>query len=91
MLLGYTITLSIFFGGPCKPLVIGSGVCLNSIAIAQAVLNVVTDAIIIVLPIPTIQPLNMPLKQRIQVGIILALGSVYVPDNPHSLLLTNPY
>ncbi|OIW26918.1 hypothetical protein CONLIGDRAFT_656191 [Coniochaeta ligniaria NRRL 30616] len=75
MLLGYTITFSVLFGGPCNPLATGSGVCLNNIAIAQAVLNIVTDAIIIVLPIPTIHNLNMPVKQRIQVGVILALGS----------------
>lgn len=78
MLLAYTITFSVLFGGPCNPLATGSGVCLNNIAVAQAVLNIVTDAIIIALPIPTIHRLNMPLKQKIQVGVILALGSAYV-------------
>jgi hypothetical protein len=78
MLLAYTITFTVLFGGPCNPLATGSGVCLNNIAIAQAVLNIVTDAIIIVLPIPTIHQLNMPMKQKIQVGVILALGSAYV-------------
>ncbi|KAB5536333.1 hypothetical protein GE09DRAFT_1176725 [Coniochaeta sp. 2T2.1] len=75
MLLAYTITFTALLAGPCNPLATGSGVCLNNIAIAQAVLNIITDGIIIALPIPTIHRLNMPLKQKIQVGIILALAS----------------
>lgn len=78
MLVGYTATFSGLFAGPCNPLATGSGVCLNNIALAQAVLNIFTDAVIILLPIPTIHNLNIPLKQKVQVGIILALGSAYV-------------
>ncbi|KAL2022656.1 hypothetical protein VTK56DRAFT_5000 [Thermocarpiscus australiensis] len=76
-LIGYTVTFTVLFSGPCNPL-LGtpeSAVCLNNIAIAQAVLNIVTDGVIIFLPIPTIRGLHMPLKQRITVGGILALGS----------------
>lgn len=88
-LVGYTAVFTALFGGPCNPLATGSGACLNNIAVAQAVLNIVTDAVIIALPIPVIHRLNMPLKQRIQVGIILALGSAYVslpPLTPFSII-----
>ncbi|KXX73373.1 Puromycin-sensitive aminopeptidase [Madurella mycetomatis] len=77
VLIAYTITFTVLFSGPCNPL-LGtpeSQVCLNNIAISQAVLNIVTDGVIIFLPIPTILSLHMPLKQRISVGAILALGS----------------
>ncbi len=77
VLIGYTVTFTVLFSGPCNPL-LGtpeSATCLNNIAVSQAVLNIVTDGVIILLPIPTIHALHMPLKQRVTVGIILALGS----------------
>ncbi|KAH6621293.1 hypothetical protein B0J18DRAFT_222709 [Chaetomium sp. MPI-SDFR-AT-0129] len=77
VLIGYSVTFTVLFSGPCNPL-LGtpeSAICLNNIAVAQAVLNIVTDGVIIVLPIPTIHGLNMGLKQRVTVGLILGLGS----------------
>ncbi|KAK4149764.1 puromycin-sensitive aminopeptidase [Chaetomidium leptoderma] len=77
VLVGYTVTFSVLFIGPCNPL-LGtpeSAVCLNNIAVSQAVLNIVTDGVLIILPIPTIHRLNMGLRQRITVGLILGLGS----------------
>ncbi|KAL2163212.1 hypothetical protein VTH06DRAFT_5268 [Thermothelomyces fergusii] len=77
VLVGYTATFSALFVGPCNPNrnTPESATCLNNIAVSQAVLNIVTDGVIIVLPIPTIHRLNMGLKQRLTVGLILALGS----------------
>ena len=69
--------MTIIFLAPCDPM-LGtpeSAVCLNKVAIAQAVINIVTDVIIIALPIPTIYHLHMPMKQKISVGVILGLGS----------------
>ena len=74
-LVAFTVVFTVLFSGPCNPLATGSGVCLNNIAVAQAVLNIVTDGVIIVLPIPTIMHLKMPLKQRITLAAILVLGS----------------
>ncbi|GAB1314659.1 Rhodopsin domain-containing protein [Madurella fahalii] len=77
VLVGYSVTFTGLFCGPCNPL-LGtpeSAVCLNNIAVSQAVLNIVTDGAIIILPISTIHSLQMPLKQRITVGAILVLGS----------------
>ena len=87
VLIAYTATFTALFAGPCNPL-LGtpeSAVCLNNIAVAQAVLNIVTDGVIIVLPIPTIHNLNMALKQRVTVGLILGLGSAYVTHQPPPL------
>ncbi|KAI1098641.1 hypothetical protein F4804DRAFT_115949 [Jackrogersella minutella] len=74
----YTIVFTYLFSGPCNPLTVGSGVCLNNIAIAQAVLNIVSDAVIIVLPIPTIHRLNMPFRQKIVIGVLMGVGSAVI-------------
>ncbi|KAI1477418.1 hypothetical protein F4774DRAFT_389097 [Daldinia eschscholtzii] len=74
----FTIVFTVLFLGPCDPLSVGSGVCLNNIAIAQAVLNIVSDVIIIVLPIPMIHGLHMPLKQKIAVGLLIGMGSAVI-------------
>lgn len=83
--LAYTITFTVLLAGPCNPL-LGtpeSAVCLNNIAISQAVLTIVTDGIIVILPVPTIHSLHMPLKARLSVGCILTLGSAYVTGHTH--------
>lgn len=74
-LVSSTVVFTALFSGPCNPLATGSGTCLNNIAIAQAVINIVTDGAIILLPIPTIRQLKMPIKQKITVGALLVLGS----------------
>ncbi|KAM7206070.1 puromycin-sensitive aminopeptidase [Naviculisporaceae sp. PSN 640] len=77
ILVAYTVTFTALFAGPCNPN-LGtpeSAVCLNNIAVSQAVLNIVTDGVMIIMPIPTIHALHMRLKQKIVVGFILALGS----------------
>lgn len=71
----YTVVFTALFAGPCNPNAVGSGVCLNHIAVAQAVLNIFTDAVLIAIPIPMVHALNMPIKTKITVGVILALGS----------------
>ncbi|KAH8807407.1 hypothetical protein F5884DRAFT_341614 [Xylogone sp. PMI_703] len=77
-IIAYTVVFTALFSGPCNPQSTGSGACLNNIAIAQAILNIVSDAAIIVLPIPTIHSLKMPLKQRLAIGILMGLGSAVV-------------
>ncbi|KAK7749067.1 hypothetical protein SLS62_008462 [Diatrype stigma] len=57
---------------------VGSGVCLNNIAISQAVLNILTDFVLIFLPMPMLYHLKMPLKKKIIIGITFALGSTVV-------------
>lgn len=82
-----TLVFTVLFSGPCNPLSTGSGVCLNNIAIAQAVINIVTDGAIILLPIPTIMQLKLPLKQKLTVGSLLVLGSGSVPFFPCTTLV----
>ncbi|KAI1339651.1 hypothetical protein F5Y15DRAFT_66092 [Xylariaceae sp. FL0016] len=74
----YTVILTIFFAGPCNPQRIGSGVCLNNLGFAQSALNIVSDLVIVLLPVRTIHRLRMPLKRKITVGAVLAIGSAVV-------------
>ncbi|KAI0836764.1 hypothetical protein F5Y06DRAFT_102595 [Hypoxylon sp. FL0890] len=78
LIAAYTIIFTVLFCGPCNPMSVGSGACLNGIAISHAVLNIVSDAAIIILPIPMIRRLNMPLKQKAVLGILIGLGSAVV-------------
>ncbi|KAM5378559.1 hypothetical protein ACJZ2D_004513 [Fusarium nematophilum] len=74
----YTLVLTILLAGPCNPQKPGTNTCVVNLTVSQAVLNIVSDAIVIVLPIPLVHRLKMPLKQRITVGLLLALGSAVV-------------
>lgn len=72
---GYTIVFTCLFAGPCNPIAVGGGLCLNNIAISQAVLNILTDFVLIFLPMPMLYHLKMPLKKKIIIGITFTLGS----------------
>ncbi|KAI2770757.1 hypothetical protein F4815DRAFT_504628 [Daldinia loculata] len=78
LIFAYTIVFTVLFVGPCNPLSIGSGVCLNDVAISQAVLNIFFDVVIILLPIPMVHKLHLPLKQRAAIGFLIGLGSAVV-------------
>ncbi|EUC46563.1 hypothetical protein COCMIDRAFT_35794 [Bipolaris oryzae ATCC 44560] len=60
------------------PLLLPTAVCTNrgGIYIATAVIGVVTDVILIAIPIPTIWRLQMPTKQKIGLTIVFAIGSI---------------
>ncbi|RQM05815.1 hypothetical protein DH86_00002126, partial [Scytalidium sp. 3C] len=77
-LIAYTVVFTALFSGPCNPQSVGSGNCLNNIAISQAVLNIATDAALIILPIPMIHRLKMPLRQKLIIGVLMGLGSAVV-------------
>ncbi|KAI0387006.1 hypothetical protein F5Y04DRAFT_275461 [Hypomontagnella monticulosa] len=78
LIIAYTVVFTVLFAAPCNPLSVGSGVCLNNIAISQAVLNILSDVALIILPIPMIYRLNMPLRQKIIIGILMGLGSAVI-------------
>ncbi|KAJ4386156.1 hypothetical protein N0V93_009049 [Gnomoniopsis smithogilvyi] len=71
----YTLVFSIILSGPCNPLTTGNTTCLNNLALAQAILNISTDGVLIIMPVVTLWDLQMERTQKIAVGCILALGS----------------
>ncbi|KAF5018397.1 hypothetical protein F66182_9626 [Fusarium sp. NRRL 66182] len=71
----YTITFTALLSGPCNPRDMGSGACLNNVAISQVVLNIASDLSIIILPLPTLYHLQIRFRQKLVVGTILSIGS----------------
>lgn len=54
------------------------GSCINrpGLYIATAVANIVSDLVLFVLPIPMVIGLQIPLKQKIGLSLIFAVGSL---------------
>ncbi|KUI64148.1 hypothetical protein VM1G_10906 [Cytospora mali] len=73
--IAYTITFTAILAGPCNPMTVKSNTCLNNVALAQAVLNITTDGVLIIMPASTLWNLQITRRQKITVGCILAMGS----------------
>jgi hypothetical protein len=60
------------------PLLLPTAICVNrgGIYIATAVIGIVTDVMLISIPIPTIWGLQMPTKQKIGLTLIFGVGSM---------------
>ncbi|KAJ4411697.1 hypothetical protein N0V82_008933 [Gnomoniopsis sp. IMI 355080] len=71
----YTLVFTIILSIPCNPMKTTSTTCLNNLALAQAILNISTDGVLIIMPIIMLWDLQMERKQKFAVGCILALGS----------------
>ncbi|KAF4972287.1 hypothetical protein FSARC_1123 [Fusarium sarcochroum] len=83
---GYTI--GIFFAGifACAPIAmswdvtITEGTCINrpGLYIATAAVNIISDVILFILPLPMVFKLQMPFKQKIGLMCIFTIGSLTV-------------
>lgn len=76
-IVAYTIVLTVLVTGPCDPLR-GSVVCLTRAGTAHAALNIISDVLVICLPIPLVHQLQMPTRQKVSVGVLMTLGSFCV-------------
>lgn len=81
----YTVVISALFLFNCVPprkqfdlKVEGSCFDPGPLYIATAVSNIVTDIILILLPIPMVYQLHMPRPQKIGAVVVFGIGSVYV-------------
>lgn len=54
--------------------------------VLNAALNILTDFLIVMLPIPAIMTLQLPIKQKIGVSLIFALGLLCVSPHPLAIL-----
>ncbi|CAI6249666.1 unnamed protein product [Periconia digitata] len=73
----YTVILTVLVAAPCHP-INGSVVCLTRAGTAHAALNILSDVIVIGLPIPLVHQLQLPMRQKASVGILMTLGSFCV-------------
>lgn len=93
VVVGYSSAIIFALIFPCNPIAknwditITHGTCINraAIYIATAVVNIATDVMLLILPIPIIVHLQMPTMQKIGVVFIFTLGSMWV-----FLLLSQP-
>lgn len=72
---GYTLATTLATAGGYNPLNTGKTPCINSLALWQAILNIVTDFLMLLMPIPLLWALQLPLLQKLSLGLIFAIGS----------------
>jgi len=86
VVVGYSSTIIFALIFACNPIAknwditITKGTCINraAIYIATAVVNIATDVMLLILPIPMIFHLQMPTMQKVGVVFIFTLGSMWV-------------
>ncbi|OBT56394.1 hypothetical protein VE04_05101 [Pseudogymnoascus sp. 24MN13] len=64
IILIYTLTINLVIAYPCSPLKPNTGDCLNHCGLWQAILNIVTDFLSILLPIRMVLTLKLPTTQK---------------------------
>ncbi|KFY40365.1 hypothetical protein V494_03533 [Pseudogymnoascus sp. VKM F-4513 (FW-928)] len=65
IILIYTLTINLVIAFPCSPLKPNTGDCLNDCGLWQAILNIVTDFLSILLPIRMVMTLKLPTTQKL--------------------------
>ncbi|OJD34097.1 uncharacterized protein BKCO1_25000123 [Diplodia corticola] len=75
IIMAYTLATTFVTSAGCKPTDPTKADCIATLAVAQAISNIVTDAII---PIPMIYKLHLPVGQRVVLGVVLAGGSFVI-------------
>jgi len=46
---------------------------------AATIINIVTDIQVVLMPIPIIRKLQVPLREKITLGLLMCMGVLYVP------------
>lgn len=72
---GYSLAITIVAAGPCNPLSHADQKCLTDLNLFMACINIITDFLILCLPIPMLRALQLPMKQKVLLGLVFALGS----------------
>ncbi|KAF2737788.1 hypothetical protein EJ04DRAFT_510010 [Polyplosphaeria fusca] len=75
---GYSLATTLIVSTTCNPLRVSASGCLAIMGLWQASLNIVTDGFMILLPLPMLYRLQLPIKQKIFLGILFSLGSAVV-------------
>ncbi|KAI8941323.1 hypothetical protein NX059_002550 [Plenodomus lindquistii] len=75
LIVGYSLAITIVAAGPCNPRTHTDQTCLTDLNLFMAIINILTDAMILCLPLPMLHALMLPLKQRVLLGLVFALGS----------------
>ncbi|KAK7414394.1 hypothetical protein QQX98_006759 [Neonectria punicea] len=89
----FTIIYLGLLAGPCSPLNGVNRACISKGAIINVTVNIASDLVIIVLPLPTLWRLQMPWRQKAVTGGILTVGSAVliasIARAPYVALIVN--
>ncbi|KFY23116.1 hypothetical protein V493_06073 [Pseudogymnoascus sp. VKM F-4281 (FW-2241)] len=77
IILIYTLTINLVIAFPCSPLKPNTGDCLNDCGLWQAILNIVTDFLSILLPVRMVLTLKLPTTQKVILACIFST-SIFV-------------
>ncbi|EMD58481.1 hypothetical protein COCSADRAFT_104006 [Bipolaris sorokiniana ND90Pr] len=72
---GYSLAITIVAAGPCNPQYHSDQKCLTDLNLFMACINIITDFLILCLPVPMLRALQLPMKQKVLLGLVFALGS----------------
>ncbi|GME32721.1 integral membrane protein [Neofusicoccum parvum] len=78
VIFAYSLTTTLIVSAGCRPTDPAKAQCIETLALAQGIINIVTDGLIILMPIPMIHKLQLPIGQRVVVGLVLAGGSFVI-------------
>jgi hypothetical protein len=74
MIIAYTLTITLVIAYPCTPKVATNAECLNNCGLWQAILNIITDVIILILPMHMLYHLNIPFRQKMILAGVFSTG-----------------
>ncbi|KAK2803573.1 hypothetical protein FQN51_003335 [Onygenales sp. PD_10] len=78
LLLFHRLTTTFIVTTGCIPTDPKNTDCINTLALWQAILNIASDALMLLLPLPLLWALHMPILQKIALGLIFTLGSLVI-------------
>lgn len=74
ILVAYTLIFNIILGTACSPLKLDQTNCEDKMGLWNAILNILTDAATILLPLPMIYGLNIPFREKVALTGVLSAG-----------------
>ncbi|USP74480.1 uncharacterized protein yc1106_01754 [Curvularia clavata] len=75
LVFGYSLAITIVAAGPCNPQHHKDQKCLTDLNLFMACINIITDFLILCLPLPMLRALQLPMKQKVLLGMVFGVGS----------------
>ncbi|KAB2578641.1 hypothetical protein DBV05_g2782 [Lasiodiplodia theobromae] len=78
IIVGYSLASTVVVGAICRPTDATKSQCPNNLTLIQAIVNISTDGIVVIMPISIIHKLQFPFGQLMIVGLVMAGGFLAV-------------
>jgi hypothetical protein len=72
----YTVISNVISVSYCKPTDLSKSQCLSDLTFWQGILNIITDGLIVALPLPMVYKLRVRLAQKISLALLFLGGSM---------------